>query len=40
MSSIHTEIHFEDDIVANLSSHGWLAGDPGKYDAVRVETVN
>lgn len=36
MSSIHTEIHFEDDIVAHLSSHGWLAGDPGKYDAVRA----
>lgn len=28
----HKEIHFESDIVAYLSSHGWLQGDPAKYD--------
>lgn len=36
MSTIHTEKYFEDDIVAHLSSHGWLAGDPEKYDPVRA----
>src|SRR5690349_715233 len=32
MSSPHKEIHFESDIVKHLASHGWLEGDPSKYD--------
>ncbi len=32
MTSPHKEIHFESDIVAYLSSHGWIEGDPAKYD--------
>ncbi|MGF6637031.1 type I restriction endonuclease subunit R [Paraburkholderia sp. MM6662-R1] len=28
----HQEIHFESDIVAHLTRHGWLEGDPAKYD--------
>lgn len=32
MTSPHKEIHFESDIVAHLTSHGWLEGDPAKYD--------
>ncbi len=32
MSSPHKEIHFETDIVKHLASHGWLEGDPAKYD--------
>ena len=32
MASKHQEIHFESDIVAHLTAHGWLEGDPAKYD--------
>lgn len=32
MSAKHQEIHFESDIVTHLTSHGWLEGDPAKYD--------
>lgn len=32
MASKHQEIHFESDIVAHLTGHGWLEGDPAKYD--------
>lgn len=32
MSGKHKEIHFESDIVAHLTAHGWLEGDPAKYD--------
>lgn len=32
MNSPHKEIHFESDIVKHLASHGWLEGDPSKYD--------
>jgi type I restriction enzyme R subunit len=28
----HQEIHFESDIVAHLTAHGWLEGDPATYD--------
>ena len=31
-SNPHKEIHFESDIVACLTAHGWLEGDPAKYD--------
>lgn len=35
MAGIHTEIHFEDELVGNLVTHGgWLEGDPKKYDRV------
>ena len=32
MSSKHKEITFEDELVAHLTAHGWLAGDPAHYD--------
>ena len=32
MSDKHREIHFEADIVAHLTAHGWLEGDPTRYD--------
>lgn len=32
MNSPHKEIHFESDILAHLTSHGWLEGEPAKYD--------
>lgn len=32
MNSPHKEVHFESDIVAHLTSHGWLEGEPAKYD--------
>ncbi len=32
MAQKHQEIHFESDIVAHLTAHGWLDGDPAKYD--------
>jgi type I restriction enzyme R subunit len=32
VSSPHKEIHFETDIVKHLAAHGWLEGDPAKYD--------
>jgi len=32
LNSPHKEIHFESDVVAHLSSHGWLTGDPHRYD--------
>lgn len=32
MTSPHKEIHFESDIVAHLTAHGWLEGDAAKYD--------
>ena len=28
----HREIHFESEIVAHLTAHGWLEGDPARYD--------
>lgn len=30
--SPHKEIHFESDIVEQLTAHGWLEGNPAKYD--------
>lgn len=36
VNAIHTEKYFEDDIVADLTEHGWLAGDPAAYDAARA----
>lgn len=32
ISSPHKEIHFESDIIAHLTAHGWMEGDPAKYD--------
>lgn len=32
MAQKHQEIHFETDIVAHLTAHGWLQGDAAKYD--------
>jgi len=32
MNSPHKEIHFESDIVTDLTAHGWLVGEAGKYD--------
>ena len=32
MTSPHKEIHFESNIVAYLTAHDWLEGDPAKYD--------
>ncbi|MBS1823404.1 MAG: type I restriction endonuclease subunit R, partial [Acidobacteria bacterium] len=36
--SLHTEIHFEDDICAHLAAHGWLydAKDAAHYDRARA----
>jgi type I restriction enzyme R subunit len=36
--SLHTEIHFEDDICAHLAAHGWLhdARDAARYDRARA----
>ncbi|MDE1980695.1 MAG: type I restriction endonuclease subunit R [Betaproteobacteria bacterium] len=31
-SDPHKEIHFESDIIAHLTAHGWLQGDPAKYN--------
>jgi type I restriction enzyme R subunit len=36
MSGVHTEKFFEDDIVAYLTGHRWLAGEPGGYDAANA----
>ncbi|MFW5827276.1 MAG: type I restriction endonuclease subunit R [Alkalispirochaeta sp.] len=36
MSDLHTEKYFEDDVVAHLTSHGWLGGDPARYVAERA----
>lgn len=36
MSSPHKEVHFESDIVKHLTAHGWLEGDPAKYDRERA----
>ncbi|MFP4638600.1 MAG: type I restriction endonuclease subunit R [Spirochaetaceae bacterium] len=33
MKAVHTERYFEDDIYEHLTSHGWLGGDPARYDA-------
>ena len=32
MTLLHQERHFEADIVAYLATHGWLEGDPARYD--------
>src|ERR1051325_3761283 len=32
MTEKHREVHLEDDIVAQLTAHGWLEGDPKKYN--------
>ena len=36
--SLHTEIHFENDVCAHLSAHGWLyaQGDAAQYDRARA----
>lgn len=36
MSDKHREIHFEAEIVAHLTAHGWREGDPARYDRERA----
>ena len=36
VSDLHTEKYFEDDIIAHLTGHDWLTGDPARYDAERA----
>ncbi len=36
MTDKHREIHFETELVDHLTGHGWLEGDPQRYDRERA----
>ena len=42
MSTIHKEIHLEDEVCADLTAAGWLydAGDAGRYDRLQALFVD